>query len=475
MRKRCYTDPSLACLLGLVFMLLSSFTPKEADTSYPVKIPVPDSVYTEPVALDTLLSSLTVPVIDSLCIVADEANSLQYFFEELSKLRSRKDTVINIVHLGDSHIQAGYYSGRMMRLIHQAFGNAGRGWIAPFKLAKLNEPDDYFISSVVKEWVPDRITRRVWKSPAGLGGISIQSISPSINLDVIIAPKNGAGYGFNKAVLFRGEKSMPMLPAGSLKDSVHSVLASQSVVPFVKTDTFYISCLTDTLLLHSTRRIQGTDSLAPASSFESIYYGLTLSNGGSGILYHSIGVNGAKYVDFTDEGYVSRLAMLKPSLLIISLGTNETFGARFRSAEFSGQVKGFLALARRYFPEAAILLTTPPECYRRARVDGKRIYVRNANTEYAARAIKEVAEQSGIACWDLFAATGGKNSNVKWYNKKLMGRDRIHYTKEGYKDQGTLLFYSLMQLYNNRLSFAEAEVHTGTVNSNADDGFQPDI
>ena len=61
-----------------------------------------------------------------------------------------KDTVITIVQLGDSRIQAGHYSGRMMRLLQQQFGNAGRGWIAPFKLSKTNEPDDYFISSVAK-------------------------------------------------------------------------------------------------------------------------------------------------------------------------------------------------------------------------------------------------------------------------------------------------------------------------------------
>ena len=44
---------------------------------------------------------------------------------------------------GFAHIQAGHLSGRVMRLFQQAFGNAGRGWIAPL-LSKTNEPDDYF-------------------------------------------------------------------------------------------------------------------------------------------------------------------------------------------------------------------------------------------------------------------------------------------------------------------------------------------
>ena len=29
-----------------------------------------------------------------------------------------------------------------------------------------------------------------------------------------------------------------------------------------------------------------------------------------------------------------------------------------------------------------------------------------------------------------------------------MGRDRIHFTKEGYREQGTLLYRALMQTYN---------------------------
>ena len=46
-----------------------------------------------------------------------ESHGLDAFFSELEKLRNGQDTVVNIVHLGDSHIQAGYYSGEIMRLM----------------------------------------------------------------------------------------------------------------------------------------------------------------------------------------------------------------------------------------------------------------------------------------------------------------------------------------------------------------------
>lgn len=416
--------------------------------SFHINATVEDTIQVrDSVMLPSLSYSMRVGV-DTINI-PDSSEVWCAFISELDSLRAGKDTVINIVHLGDSHIQAGYYSGRLMRLFHGAFGNAGRGWISPLKLSRVNEPDDYFIKSVARDWVVGRCIQRNKRAPIGIGGIGIKSLSPSINFDIIVTPNNGAGYEFNEVVLYRGEKSMPMLPAGVLKDSVFTSFADSTCAPGLLADTFRISNHIDTLQLQSTRRKAGTDTLLPASSFNNLYYGLQLRNGKSGILYHSIGVNGAMYVNYTDESYIRQLALLKPSLLIISLGTNETFGRRFNMAEFSSQIDALLSLVKREMPKTAILLTTPAECYRRTRVNKQRVYVRNDNIERAARAIKESAQKNGVACWDLFGVTGGKNSCRKWFNSRLMGRDRIHFRKEGYQEQGTLLFRALMNRYNN--------------------------
>lgn len=415
---------------------------------------VPDSLQTvDTIALPVPAYSLLKSGADTLSLPLDTAGRkdltcLRAFFDGLDSLRAGKDTVLKVVHLGDSHIQAGHYSGRVMRLLQQSFGNAGRGWIAPFKLSKTNEPDDYFISSVVKDWVAGRCIQHMKKTPVGLGGIGIQSHSPSINFDISMTPNNGAGYAFNEVILYRGAKSMPMLPAGAKKDSVKVFMADSACVPGMLADTFRLAGLMDTLQLQSTRRKPGTDHLLPSSSFTNLYYGFNLLNGHSGVLYHSIGVNGAMFVHYTEDDYVRQLALLKPSLLIISLGTNETFGRRFSGTEFIGQVESFIRLVKKYMPQTSILLTTPPECYRKVYVKKKRTYVRNDNTQKAAKALVDLVSEEGIACWDLFSATGGKNSCRKWHNAHLMGRDRVHFTKEGYGEQGTLLYRALMNTYN---------------------------
>ncbi|MDD2437417.1 MAG: GDSL-type esterase/lipase family protein [Massilibacteroides sp.] len=439
--------------LRTLFFLLSAFTCSFGHPSQGQELLISSPLLPEneqsPNPADRMKSDLPF-VIDSLIFIRDQQHSLNKSFEVLKELESGKDTLLTIVHLGDSHIQAGHYTGRIMRLLQQRFGNAGRGWIAPFKLSGTNEPDDYFIRSSAKEWIAGRITQGNKKTPIGPGGIGIKTISSSVNFDILIAPNNGAGYSFNQTILYRLDKSTPMLPTGTLKDSILTFRNVENLASHLVIDTFKIAKQTDFLQLHSTRRKPGTDSLRPASDFSNIYYGFSLTNGNPGVLYHAIGVNGAMFVNYTDSDFIQRLALLQPDLLIVSLGTNESFGSRFSENEFSNQIRDFLSLVKQYIPNTTLLLTTPAECYRRTRVNKQRVYVRNNNIQKVAHAITKLSEQEGIACWDMFSATGGKNSYKKWYQEKYMGRDRVHFSKTGYEEQGNLFYLAWIRTMKNK-------------------------
>lgn len=377
--------------------------------------------------------------VDSLCRLQDEQRTLDRFFRELEALKQGKDTVITVVHLGDSHVQCGYLSGQIMRLFHGDFGNAGRGLVVPLKLSRTNEPDDYFLRSTITDWQKGRCVQRTPQCPVGVGGIGIRTAQRKINLEVIIAENNGAGYAFDRAVLFRHPKATPLVATTPSDPTVRMQTGKEPVCPGVACDTFRVGRLTDTLFLRSRTQPAGSNNL---------YYALSLTNGRPGVLYHSIGVNGAMFVNYTDSSYIRQLALLKPSLLIVSMGTNETFGRRFNAPEFQGQVARLLDLIGHYLPGAALLLTTPPECYQRKTINKKRVYQRNPNTDTAARTLVEYARKRGIACWDLYTATGGKGSSEKWYKENGFGRDRIHFTKETYREQGNLFYRALMKNYN---------------------------
>ena len=388
-------------------------------------------------------------VVDSLCQITDSSHSLDTFLEELDMLLAGKDTVIQIVHLGDSHVQAGFYTGQMMRMLHHAFGNAGRGWIAPLKLAKINEPKDYFITSpTVKEWIVGRCIQNAPKCMWGLGGLGIQTASKTVDFEISIAPVNGVGYAFNELLLFRDDNAIPLIPAREDNITVQTAWGTETGLPNITVDTFRMEMDINSLHLHSMQQYDLQQLFEPAIlQTPNCYYGFSLMNGNPGILYHAIGQNGAMFKHFTSSEYMQQLALLRPSLLIITLGTNESFVLQnFIDTQFIFQVTQFIQLVKEHMPATAILLTTPAECFRRT----KKGYERNVNISLVAKSITDYAQQEGLACFDLYGMTGGANSCTKWQESNLLGRDRIHFSMEGYHEQGKLLYKALIRLKMNR-------------------------
>ncbi|MDR1455558.1 MAG: GDSL-type esterase/lipase family protein [Tannerella sp.] len=381
--------------------------------------------------------------VDSLCRVTDPARSLDGFLYELDQLLTGKDTVVRIVHLGDSHVQAGFYSGQVMRMLHETFGNAGRGWIAPLKLARVNEPKDYRItSSTAGKWTSGRCVQKTPGCRWGLGGMGLRPESERVDLEIGISPLRGAGYAFDEVLFYRDAQTPRLLPGADDGRWTEAVCGSDPRAPEVVVDTFRLATDVDSLHLYSA----GPDEDLPDKATGS-YYGFSLLNGRPGILYHAIGQNGAMFVNYADADYVRQLSLLDPSLLIITLGTNESYTGRpFREEAFIAQMDGFIRLIRKYLPSTAILLTTPAEGFRRTR-NG---FVRNENIDRTARAITEYAEAGGLACFDLYHTTGGAGSCRKWRDGKLLGRDRVHFSVEGYHEQGKLLYKALVRLKMDR-------------------------
>ncbi|MDR2775158.1 MAG: GDSL-type esterase/lipase family protein [Tannerella sp.] len=407
-----------------------------------------------PPLTDSIYSSLSF-INDTLCVINDPTNSLRPFINGLKELRTGKDTIINIIHLGDSHIQAGYLSGQTMRMLQTSFGNAGRGWIAPFKLSKANEPTDYFILSNIREWTAGRCVQASPKCPWGIGGIGIQTSAPSINFNLIIAPDNGAGYSFNKVLLYRDRDAMPMIPIPFYSDSISALSWGHCLYEDIVVDTFMTANLSDTFKLTCT----GREESAGNGPKKNLYYGFQLMNGHPGILYHSIGVNGARFTDYTSRNYVRQLALLKPSLIIVSLGTNEAFGRNFNKEQFCSQIDAFIRIVKEELPETTLLMTTPAESYKRTYKNKKRYYVRNDNIAKVTDAMISYTKENGIAYWDLFSITGGDNSCKKWFDAGMFGRDRIHFSKVGYGEQGILLYKALIRsCINYETEFPSAEI-----------------
>jgi lysophospholipase L1-like esterase len=365
--------------------------------------------------------------------VIQNAHYLDDFFEDLFQLQQQQDRKINIVHIGDSHIQADYMTSIIRRNFHRHFGNAGRGLIVPLRVAGTNEPNNYKTVSNVT-WNSKRCVFPEEPLPIGIGGVTISTSAPTANLEIYMNDL-WLDYGFNKLTFFYEEddKSFEFIlrdikGAELGKISAH---ADDSIRNFaqVRWENNINAVTIETIKRHKDQS-------------RAIIYGTILENSRPGILYHTIGVNGAKFRHYTAaKHFTTQTAALGADLFIISLGTNESIDYPYVSKNFFHEVGGLLSSLRKNNPSAKFLLVTPQDAFRqRSKINPGIMQVREWIIQYAV--------ENGFAFYDMFRAMGGERSASSWSDNELLSRDGVHLTKDGYEYQGNLFYHALIKGYN---------------------------
>lgn len=172
------------------------------------------------------------------------------------------------------------------------------------------------------------------------------------------------------------------------------------------------------------------------------------------VSYVDMGVNGATCITFTHAKRISEIAALKPELLILSFGTNESHNRRYNASVHYRQMDELTGLLREAMPGVPILFTTPPGSYESFRRRGRRrTYSVNPRTAVAAETIRRYAESHRLLVWDMYDAVGGRERACEnWMEAGLMRPDHIHYFPDGYVLQGELLYQALIKVYNDYVS-----------------------
>jgi lysophospholipase L1-like esterase len=138
------------------------------------------------------------------------------------------------------------------------------------------------------------------------------------------------------------------------------------------------------------------------------------------------------------------MKQIEPDLVIISLGTNDTYTKNFVPSYYKQNYINFIAEIKKANPDAAILLTVPNDDYYRRRYP-------NRNIQEAEDVILELAKEYGYGVWNFYQIMGGFNSSSLWYKDFLMAYDRIHFTTKGYLIKGDLLFFAILKSYDNHI------------------------
>ena len=362
----------------------------------------------------------------------EQADYLEPFFQKLYEQRTHGGQKISIVHIGDSHILGNFLTREIRARLQNAFGDAGRGLVFPYKLASSNGPKDFLVETNTR-WIGSNCQRVLAEeTPFGISGFSIQSTNLNAQLTFRLRDTATAETRlFTKVTVFQHK-------TGYEYDlEVLDELSGQKAELFID-DQFAQSYYFDRPVSQATVRTRKLTSQQKRITLD----GVALENELSGVVYHSIGVNGAKFQDFVRAKYFSRqVSELAPDLVILSCGTNEAQG-KADPAFLRRNMQRLIDAIQEHSPNALIMLTTPADSYLRS---GKSF---NPNMAEVSAIIRTFAREKGYALWDLHRFSGGENSAQNWKTNGLMSSDSVHYSKTGYAAQGKLLYQSLIKGYN---------------------------
>ncbi|MDD3563203.1 MAG: GDSL-type esterase/lipase family protein [Candidatus Cloacimonetes bacterium] len=340
----------------------------------------------------------------------NESPALTDFYHKLLELRAGRRERVIIYQIGDSHIQSGFFCGTARSALQKYFGNAGRGLIFPHKLAGTNQPDDYQISSNSRF---GNISK-----PRSLSGYTLEITNPA-TLKIKTNSFFQIDSKFDQIRVFADGSADLSDDSGFLRVSRENNPACSSH-------------------LLSFAQMRAEAELKLPGSMERLY-GLSLERDEKGLLYHSMGVNGAGFYNMANEQqFFQQIDILEPDLIIVSLGTNDAQG-RYRDEVMKANLKLFMKNLQDANPSSAILFTLPPDSYK----GGKP----NTAISSVEASIREYATEHDLAWWELRAVMGGAGSINTWRQSKMAARDLLHYTPKGYMLQGHLFYQSLIKGY----------------------------
>lgn len=419
-----------AMLFTAAMVVLKLFDPGTIPLVWQMPLPKPPVIPVAPVKRLALEHSATSPAFADLY---DPRHELDPFYEALDK----RDAVV--LHYGDSPTTADLITADARAMLQRQFGDGGSGFVL-----------------IARPWA--------WY---GHRGVEMSS-SGSWKIDVAGVPdaiKDGLhGLG---AASFRG--SAGATAKWTIKDPADTVEIAYLAQP--SGGSFEVEAKPggkgdgDPVSLGSADT--SGEQKAGYASFEipegaseitlrvtkgSVrLYGADFRKSGHGLVYSSLGVNGANVTllsrAMNGPLWSAELQHYHPNLVVIAFGTNESGFPAFVNGAWGPELKNAVKRVQAAIPQASILLMSPMD--RGERKDSGEIGTiaalpRLIEIEQAA------AAELGVAFFNTFEAMGGEGTMAKWYNgePRLVGADFIHPMPAGARIVGELLYNALRDGYN---------------------------
>lgn len=427
-----------------------------------------DTVYTETVVYDSIKKdSVTKIVIDTTRVDGDsmrhtvkrlqfagkDPSCLYHIFDALQNLKNSNNSIVRILHYGDSQIEGDRITGILRGHLQKEFGGRGLGLFSAY------EENSYAIPLKVKyegNWerhtrygLPDSMVNH--RNYGLMASFSRFTHIPNDTLPIIeelveasleFSPKEKWVYKsrseFNTIRIFAGNNKRPAFVEIYVDDSLVSMQGIDTSRS-IKTITWrYKSYISDAKI-----KFMGQDSPD--------IYGISLEDS-VGVFIDNIPLRGSAGTLFTrmskshlKESY----QQVQPKLFILEFGVNVVPNLVDSYTYYERRMYKQIIRLKELCPDASVIVIGVSDMSQKS----GDYYETFPNIEKIRDAQKNAAFRAGCAFWDMYEAMGGKNSMPSWVFAKpaLAQKDFTHFNYRGSKIIGDMFYNAFKYEYNKYL------------------------
>lgn len=376
------------------------------------------------------------PIADSLNIIqmpGGESPQTTRFYSKLDSVVLNETGRVNILHIGGSHVQADIYTNEIRQNIDSLNGalRPPRGLIFPFTAAKTNNPSNYRVS-YTGSWVPARNAKRQFQSPLGLTGIMVSTSDTAASITIKLNANDSiARWSTTKLYVIGNSENGNCHPV---------ILCDSAALQPNKTKLGYVFNLPYTAVAF-TMALEFDNKNTP-DTFH--LRGFIADNDEPGIVYHSVGVNGASVQSYLEcEYFDSELELIKPDLVVFAIGINDALVPNFTDELFCYNYNKLISRIRAVAPDCALMFITNNDSFKKVR----RRRIVNANGLIAQQGFRHLATSWQGGLWDMFEIMGGLKSMDRWHKAGFARADKVHFNRMGYTVIGQLFFNAFLNNY----------------------------
>lgn len=374
--------------------------------------------------------------------IEDPARALDPFFAELARTEAKQPGAITrITHYGDSPITNDGITSTVRRIMQEHYGDAGHGFIL------MDRPWAWYGHQAITftsggDWDNNPMMgAKENDGEFGLGGVSFRANGPGRYARFAPASEGETGKNFSRMEVYYLQQ-----PGGgqfSVDVNGNDARTVSTSADAATSGFFEIKAAGNGQNTFNVKSLSGNVRL----------FGAVLENEGPGVVYDSLGVNGAYAgllaTAMNPEHWAQQLQHRNPNLVIINYGTNESqYASDDQMERYDKDLREVIRRVRVALPNVSILIVTPMD--RGKRVAGGKI-ITMPSIPKIVEMQRRVALETGCAFFNTFAAMGGDGTMAKWAEGKgknhLVGGDLTHPTAEGAEIVGRLIFEGINDSY----------------------------